>query len=175
MDTSERQALRRLLDREALHELVVGYCRAVDRLDAPAFVALFHADAVVDSGVLRGPPETFAREFVRWVETQARLVFHTVGNEHFVIDGDRARGECYVTAIARLRGAAGEQDVLTVGRYLDRCERRAGVWKIAERRFVLDHSVVLREGLAALPARAASEVRGAFGADDPAHAFWRDG
>lgn len=165
-----------LLAKQALHELIAAYCRAVDRLDEPAFVALFHSDAIIDSGVLRGDPAYFAREFNRWVRLNARVIFHAVTNEWFVIDGVRAIGESYVVALSRVHGDSGERDVLTLGRYFDRFERRNGSWKISERRFVFDHSVTLAEGVAPLPDRdAPSEGRGRFAPHDPIYRFWQKG
>ena len=165
--------LEALLAKQALHELNTAYSRSVDRLDEAAFVALFHVDAIVDSGVLRGEPVYFAREFARWIRRHGRVTSHAITNEWFQIDGDRAVGESYVVAIARLRGDPKESDVLTFGRYFDRFERRDGAWKFAERRFVLDHSVTLSTSAEPLPEPTApSDGRGAFAPDDPIYRFW---
>jgi SnoaL-like domain len=167
------EELERLLTKQHLHELIAAFSRAADRLDGAAMAALFHPDALIDSGVLRGDPEYFASEFVRWVRANARLLFHAVSNQWFKVDGEQAIGETYVTALARLRGASGESDVLTVGRYLDRFERREHVWKFTERRFVLDHSTVLAANLVPLPERELPEPgRGAFAPHDPVFGFW---
>ncbi len=166
-------AIEQLLAKQALHELVTGYSRAVDRLDLAAFVELFHADAVIDSGVVRGAPAYFAQEFDHWVRGHARILFHAVTNEWFRIDGERAIGESYVLAVVRLRGDSGERDMLTVGRYLDRFELRELRWKFSERRFVLDHNITLTDGGAPLiEAAAADGLRGTFGTLDPIYRFW---
>jgi len=166
-------AISRLLIKQTLHELLTGFSRAVDRLDEPAMVALFHPDARIDSGVIRGAPGYFAAKFVRWVRTNARLLFHAVSNEWFQIDGSRAIGESYVVAVSRIRAESGENDVLTVGRYFDRFECRETVWKFSERRFVLDHSTLLAAGQHALPEReSASEGHGRFAPYDPIYRFW---
>jgi hypothetical protein len=96
-----------------------------------------------------------------------------VTNEWFLIDGDRAIGESYVVAVARLRGEMSERDVLTFGRYFDRFERRSGHWKFTERRFVLDHSVTAPE-TAPLPETGSPEGggRGGFAPQDPIYGFW---
>jgi hypothetical protein len=133
-----------LLAKQDLAELCAAYSRAVDRLDEAALVELFHPDAIIDSGVLRGDPQFFAREFAAWVRRHARVVYHAVGNHCFAVDGDKATGESYVIAVARLlEGHDTERDVLTAGRYLDCFERRDGKWRFSERRFVLDHSIAL--------------------------------
>jgi hypothetical protein len=142
--------LQRLLVKQTLHELIAGFSRAADRLDAPAMVALFHPDASIDSGLVRGPPAHFAPEFVRWVREYAHVIFHAVTNECFQIEGSRASGESCVLALSRLNGKLEDRgfdrDVLTAGRYLDRFERRSGEWRFIERRFVLDYSIERRAG-----------------------------
>lgn len=165
--------LETLLAKQALHELNTAYSRSVDRLDEAAFVALFHDDASIDSGVLRGEPVYFAREFARWIRRHGRLTSHAITNEWFLVDGARAIGESYVVAIARLRDEPKESDVLTFGRYFDRFERRDGAWKFSERRFVLDHSVTLSTRAEPLPEPAGpSEGHGAFAPHDPIYRFW---
>ena len=132
--------LEQLLVKQTLHELTARFSRAADRLDAPAMQALFHPDAHIDSGVLQGRPDYFATEFVRWVKQNARVIFHSVSSQLFEIEGTRASGESYVMALARLN-ATPDNDVFTVGRYMDRFEQRAGEWKFTERRFILDYSI----------------------------------
>ena len=165
--------IEHLVAKQELHELCVGYSRAVDRLDEAALVELCHSDAVIDSGVLRGAPDYFAREFSRWVRAYARVICHAVTNEWFLIDGLHAIGESYVIALSRLRGEPLESDVLTFGRYFDRFEQRDGRWKFSERRFVLDHSVKLASTAEPLAESAGSgDGRGAFAPHDPIYRFW---
>jgi hypothetical protein len=168
-----RIQLEALFVKQTLHELNTAYSRAVDRLDEAAFVALFHVDAIIDSGVLCGEPVYFAREFARWIRRHGRLTSHVITNEWFQIEGANAIGESYVVAIARLRGDPKESDVLTFGRYFDRFEQRDGAWKFVDRRFVLDHSVTLSKSAEPLPESAAPGARhGAFAPDDPIYRFW---
>jgi hypothetical protein len=167
--------LERLLAKQALHELITAFSRAVDRLDEPALVDIFHPDAIVDSGVIRGAPAYFAREFVQWVRQHARLVFHAVTNEWFQVSGLDAIGESYVVAASRLYGdGSGERDVMTFGRYLDRFQARDGRWKFLERRFVLDHSVIhpSDSSSAGDPANTSTASHGAFAPFDPICQFW---
>ena len=144
--TAQQRNLEELLIKQNLHELCVDYTHAVDRCDGAALRDLFCPDGVIDSGALRGNPEFFAREFVNWVHRFAKVTFHAVTNERFHISGSEATGESYVVAVARIRSDSGaghstERDVLSVGRYLDRFQKREGVWRFLERRFVLDHEV----------------------------------
>jgi len=173
---SDPDRMRELLAKQDLAELCAAYSRAVDRLDEAAFVELFHPDAVIDSGVLRGDPSHFAREFSAWVRARARVIFHALCQHWFVVDGESARGESYVLAVARLIEPEGrERDVLTAGRYLDRFERRKGRWRFLERRFVVDHSVARGRTEPALPVPPeGADGHGCFGAADPVFSFWRD-
>jgi hypothetical protein len=167
-------AVQILLAKQELTELCAAYSRAVDRLDEAALVELCHPDAVIDSGVLRGDRHFFAREFAAWVRTNARVVFHAVTNHWFIVSGDRAKGESYVIAVARLcESDDTERDVLTAGRYFDRFERRQGSWRFLERRFVLDHSVALGHAAPAMPRLTGNpEGSGGFAPDDPIYRFW---
>lgn len=172
MAAALEQDVLELLSKQSLHELNMGYCRAVDRLDEAAFLALFHDDAMIDSGVVRGAPGPFARRFIEWVRAHARVIVHQITNERFVIDGARARGESSVIAISRLLGAPADSDVLTFGRYLDHFEQRAGAWKFLQRRFVLDHSVAWPCDAALPTAGLSVAARGGYAPDDPSYTFW---
>lgn len=156
--------------RQGLHDLVVTYCRGVDRGDETLLASVFHPDADVFTGMVDGKGPDFARRIVMLVRENLRSCFHSVANEYFEVDGDRAVGETYVLAHTLSLGDDPVQ-TLTGGRYLDRFERRDGRWRIAERRFVSDWSQTqpstmdedeMYEGL----------TRGAWAPDDPAAAFF---
>jgi hypothetical protein len=163
-----------LLSKQALHELIAAYCRAVDRADEEALASLFHPDATVTGGVVNGSGRHFAHEVPKWLRANAKLVFHTVTNEWFVVDGNRAAGESYVLALSTTRSENGDQDTLTGGRYLDRFERREGVWKFVERTFVMDCNI--NQPCTAIYDDAVhppGQMRGAYKPDDPSYRFWR--
>ena len=54
------------------------------------------------------------------------------------MEGDIAFGEIYFQAFHRIVQDGAEQDLFISGRYVDRYERRAGVWKIAHRSELVD-------------------------------------
>jgi hypothetical protein len=58
----------------------------------------------------------------------------------FDVDGDEAFGEVYFQAYHKIMGEAGYEDVIISGRYLDRYEKREGVWKFAYRSERVDWS-----------------------------------
>jgi hypothetical protein len=100
--------------------------------------------------------------------------FHALSNEWFSIDGDTAVGECYVIAVLTTPGGDAAQDMLIGGRYIDRFERRAGTWKIAEHVFMQDWNITQPT-----TARFNDEfygslkLRGGFAPEDPIYAFWK--
>lgn len=129
------------LARVALHDLVMRYCRGVDRRDFALVRSLYWDDAVDRHGAMfEGGPD----EFVAWLPTVMagfELTVHRITNSLFVVDRDEAEGEHY--AIAYHRTAAPDRRELIVGgRYLDRYRRRDGVWKFAMRSLVFDHGDV---------------------------------
>jgi len=131
-----------LLDRVALHDLVMRYCRGCDRRDFALVRSLYHDDAIDGHGAMfKGGPDAF----VAWlaeVTAHWSLTRHVVGNSLFVIDGDHAEGEHYVEAWHRTHGPQ-PQLFIALGRYLDKYERRGGVWKFSYRSLVFDHGHIV--------------------------------
>jgi SnoaL-like domain len=129
--------LQTLLDKQALHELVLSYCRACDRRDFALLRTLYHDDAIDDHGAMfRGSPD----EYVAWlpqVMGQFAATAHLLGNALFVVDGDHAQGELYSVAYHRTHPPQ-ERDIVIGGRYLDRYQRRAGCWRFLRRSLALD-------------------------------------
>lgn len=132
---------QQLLDRVALHDLVMRYCRGCDRRDFALVRSLYHDDAIDDHGsMFTGGPDAF----VAWLPEATApwdLTRHSISNSLFVIDGDRAEGEHYVEAWHRTHGPDARL-VVVLGRYLDRYERRDGVWKFSYRSLVFDHGSI---------------------------------
>jgi SnoaL-like domain len=131
--------IRALLDRQEIVEVLVRFCRGVDRLDPEMIRSCLHDDAIDDHGMFRGGPEELAAYLVASGRSMVATV-HYITNVTLRLDGDRAASEAYVTAMMRMpRSNGGEADHLVLGRYLDRFERRdGGPWLIAERTVVYD-------------------------------------
>lgn len=161
---------QQLLDRVALHDLVMRYCRACDRRDFALVRSLYHDDAVDDHGAMfKGGPDAF----VAWLpEAMAHwdLTRHNIGNSLFVVDGDHAEGEHYVEAWHRTYGPDAKQ-FIALGRYLDRYERRDGLWKFTYRSLVLDHGNIVPVDAAGLERMSKDAPLGRAGRDDPSFAY----
>lgn len=118
-------------------ELVTRLARAIDRCDAPLLASLFHPDATDDHGLFQGT----ASEFIVWVIPLLKTMKqtqHVIGQCLIEVDGDTAAGESYFVAHHTVAGPDGDIFSLAAGRYLDRFERRGGVWKISHRHAVYD-------------------------------------
>ena len=130
-------ACETLLDELAIRNLVMRYCRGCDRRDFALVRSLYHDDAIDEHGsMLRGGPD----EFVAWLPQATapwELTRHEIGNSLIVVGGNVAEGEHYVRAWHRTP-PPDRREFTVHGRYLDRYERRDGVWKFLRRNLVLD-------------------------------------
>ncbi|MEM5451050.1 nuclear transport factor 2 family protein [Paraburkholderia guartelaensis] len=119
-----------LLDKQAILECVHRYCRGVDRMDRELTLSAYHPDGIDDHGAFVGN----AKEFVDWAfayHAEHQLSHHHMVFNHSVeLQGDEAHGETYWLFFGENRV---KPDTLAVGRYIDRFEKRNGVWAIAAR------------------------------------------
>jgi len=170
----ESIAIDAIISRQQIADLTMAYCRGVDRADVALLKSVFHDDSVVVTGVFNGGGHDFATEICRIVTETFTMCFHSIANQWIEVDGDRAIGETYVIAASDF-ACEGGSEMLTGGRYVDRFERRDGVWKIAERNFVLDWNRTDPPTSSAEGMYAALDLRGAWGKADPVYAFWGGG
>lgn len=154
--------------RQALHDLTMTYVTGADRGDAAVMRSAFHPDGRMDTGLADAAIDVYAETMVGRTRSAFRTMFHSITNERYEIAGDRARGECYVSAYA-LTAGDDAQEIMAGGRYLDRFDRRDGVWKISHRLYVQDWRT---SRPAPMPPAPGGMARGGFFPDDPAHAFW---
>ena len=123
-----------LESRHALRDLVSDYCHGFDKHDLPRFMNIWWEDCVWDIGA---PFGSFAgHEGVRSAVTDIlwpfwRETHHLTTNLTLRFDdADHARGECNVDCL----GASMDDQPLMVGAsYLDKFERRNGIWRIKQR------------------------------------------
>lgn len=136
IDANLEQKLRELIDRQAIHDVIVRYCRGVDRMDRAMILSAYHPDAIDDHGLFVGGPEAFADHFMAFHSTLQSATQHIVTNHFCELDGDTAHTETYWLFAAMNR--QGTPLSLGGGRYVDRMERRAGRWAIAQRKCLYD-------------------------------------
>ncbi len=132
--------IRSLRDRADIEDCIQRYCRGADRLDAELLCSAYHPDATDDRG---GAFTGSAAQFTEWLFPFLRTLdgtSHTVCNTLSDIEGDTAHAESYVIFTVWRHARDGEEGFASMGtaRYLDRLERRAGVWGIVHRECMID-------------------------------------
>jgi hypothetical protein len=130
--------LEDVLAEAEIKELHVRYCRANDRLDEALMRSLFHPGAIIE---LHQPFEL--DPFIalwRAVLGRYTVTWHHAANQLVEVDGDVAWAENYTISTHRIAADDNgpERDFVNSGRYIDRVERRGGVWKFVHRTMLVD-------------------------------------
>ena len=130
--------IERILDRQAIADLLTEYCRALDLMDLEAIAKVFTADCRVEYGPeerltshgAAGVAKSLERMW-RWARTS-----HHLSNIQIEFEGaDEARAISYVIAWhERPDGST----ATVLGQYHDRLRRLAEGWRIAERRMLMN-------------------------------------
>lgn len=144
MEKPDRDWLDELASRHEIEQVIFRLARATDRRDPEEIRACYHADACDDHGAFQGSPA----EFAEWVP---KALAPFAATQHFLSpprierDGEVAHCETYCTAhhVFPPSDPGGERDSVMGLRYLDRLERRGGVWRIARRRCVWDYTYIV--------------------------------
>lgn len=134
MDPQLAALVRELADKQQIRELMVAYCRAVDRMDRELLLSCYHPDAIDDHGFFVGGREAFwewASDYHGHAQSAHQ---HIITNHTCTLEGDVAHCETYWM----MAGMDARDGSLTLGggRYIDRVERREGAWRIAVRKCV---------------------------------------
>ncbi|MEL7199829.1 MAG: nuclear transport factor 2 family protein [Pseudomonadota bacterium] len=174
LTNEELKATRELLDKQAIYENVLKYCRGADRLDLELLKDSYWEDGTDDHGAFRGNAHEFC-EFAVQSKGMFKSASHHVGNTQIELLGSQAKVETYFLSVQVMEApdANGEQFWQLGGRYKDLYEKRAGQWKILHRTCIWDWSQFQdsrpewsKFGLDSSP------NRGAFAPDDPIYASW---
>ena len=129
--------LEQLLDRQDILDCLIRFSRGMDRLDRELFLTAFHSDAVIAAGPFVGSPVALYEWASKLHDQGQRATHHNLLNHTCEISGDVAHTETYYLFVGRNRD---ETNWLAGGRYIDRLERRNGVWKIALRTNAIEWS-----------------------------------
>lgn len=134
------ETLRRIVDRQAMTDVLIEYCTALDRMDLSRLAALFTHDCVVEYG-----PEEWLRSrgrealerslarMWRWSRTS-----HHLSNVQIDFHGD---DEAFVRSYVHAWHERSDGSSATIlGQYHDRFVRADEGWRIAERRMVMNGS-----------------------------------
>lgn len=158
--TVSELSISALLDKQAITELLETYARAIDTGDEGLLRAVFHPESQHNHGFVGpssdpdapskdGAPGDFVGFALAYLKGFSRS-HHQLGNPLIEISGNSAQSECYFTAhqLMRAKGdpqapanAADTETLIAVGgRYIDKLEKRDGVWKIIQRSGDIDWS-----------------------------------
>lgn len=147
MPPRDPERLDELLDKQEVYDVLVRYCRGIDRTDEELVRSCYHTDAYDDHGMFQGPAADFAAYAVENLRTMQRTM-HCIHNVAISIVGSSAASEAYCIAYHRMTSRDGSEADHVVGiRYVDRFERRdGGPWLIAHRTVVYEWSRIDRVG-----------------------------
>lgn len=140
-ERADREArLDALLDRQEIFDCLLRMCRGSDRFDRDLFVSSCHPDAVLSAGPFVGNAEEMYAWSSRLQADNYRTTMHKLLNFNCEIDGDVAHAETYYMFVAAL---GEESNLLSGGRYVDRFERRDGVWGLVLRNNLMEWSSIV--------------------------------
>lgn len=127
-----KAAVRELVDRQAITELIHTYCECFDRNDPDGVAELFTPDAIIDYNP--DTPNITGAELASTIAIGLRDTFaatsHHISNVMITFEGSAAaRSLCYVDAWHRYHN--GSPDAFLWGRYLHRYRRTGEGWRIS--------------------------------------------
>jgi len=131
-----RRELRWVKDRIEILDCVANQARGHDRHDVELMTRVYHADGVDEHGAVVNEGLAYGEWANRMHEGGFLDHLHNIATHTCEIDGDVAHCESYV--IGTMRPRDDRTIALMGGRYLDRLERREGVWRIALRRCTIE-------------------------------------
>lgn len=160
------EAVQQLLDKQSITELVLRYCRYVDRRDYQSLKGLYHDEAIDDhSGMFYGSGD----DYVKWLEAVLPALYstsHQVFNHFIVVKGDEAEGEVYCQAFHQ--DEQGNAFVIG-GRYLDQYTKANGHWQFMHRKTVFDW----QQNFTASDSGLEQPVNGGHGGQDPSDRYFK--
>jgi SnoaL-like domain len=161
-----------IADRLAIAETLALYCRGIDRCDAAQLAAVFTPDARIDYGDgAKTPAETIPGLMAGL--GAMRLTQHNIANTVIRFAETTAQAETHCVAFHLIPAPDGDIELVVGGRYLDRLEKHAGRWLIAERRYIMDWNRTAPSTMQTSGGLFDTlQRRGARGVEDPSAAWW---
>ncbi len=135
---SIEQRLRRLEDRDEIHQLFVDYGQYLDAGDFASYADLFAADGEVRLGPMGSAQ---GRDQIKALMERALAgvigtSYHLITSPRVQIDGDTATSEVMWTVVQR--GPDGAPVLAMIGRHRDELVREDGRWRFRLRRGYVD-------------------------------------
>jgi 3-phenylpropionate/cinnamic acid dioxygenase small subunit len=135
--TIAMDGLQALLDRAAIHDLIMRYARGVDRRDLDLVASCFAADAAYDGALGRGGIDVVLAA-LRERMPRYRTTMHFLTNPLIEVQGDVAACETYALVYHRLENDDDVEDFIVGVRYVDELARRSEGWRIVRRRTAME-------------------------------------
>lgn len=137
MDTMP-QALRDLVEKQAIYENLMRYVRGQDRKELELMKSAYWPDGTDNHGSFVGNGHEFCESAYNGQKTIGHSAIHHCSNVLIELQGEQAKCESaflYVmihpkTKITKFLG----------GRYRDLCEKRNGEWRILRRLCIFDYA-----------------------------------
>jgi hypothetical protein len=132
--------LQRLLDIQAIRDVVLRYARGIDRVDRELVRDCYWPEATDEHGSFFGTRD----EYVAWVFDRLLpryvMTMHFLGNILVEVEAgaELARCETYGVAYHRVDSTKVEHNLRTGFRYVDDFAKRDGQWRIARRTCTLE-------------------------------------
>ncbi|MGE0386664.1 MAG: nuclear transport factor 2 family protein [Gammaproteobacteria bacterium] len=134
---SDSAALRELLDRVAIDELINRYYHGLDTRDYALFETVFAPDAVFTAHTVDGTshPQHGREAIIRALHgvEPFTVSHHGVRNRMVTLDGDRARGNIYAMDALAYDPGSGMRVRFHGLRYIDEYARTDAGWRITRR------------------------------------------
>jgi len=173
MSASRDEMIDLMLAEREIRNIAHTCSHYVDRGNIPALRELFHPDAIAEYGFNKSKTVDEFLEHFTIQRPQLSGVQHHVTTVAIKVDGDYAEAENYAIAHCNIEEDDGLKTFVIGGRYLDKYERRDGVWKISHRLGLEDWSVKVTA-----PPKRSNELVGqipigGIGEADPGYSFFR--
>ena len=131
--TTRDPAVQELLDKQAIREVLMRYCRGVDRCDAALISSAYHPDSIDNHSSRIFTGDEVGAGIAEWVGSSSKRSTHQITNQSITVGGDTAGCESYYVCFQLEDHDGSERMLQAIGRYIDRLERRGGEWRIAQR------------------------------------------
>jgi ketosteroid isomerase-like protein len=131
--------LETLKAKDEIRDLVLLYCRGIDRKDVDLLHSLYTEDSMdLHGDFFQGSGKDYV-DFYDQSKWQVPYLGHHVCNHLISVDGNEAHGEVYALGIHIVSDGKGGfmEDIICV-RYLDNYRKENGQWRFAKRNVVFD-------------------------------------
>jgi hypothetical protein len=135
---ADADANQQLADQLAIRDVLMRYCRSMDRMDRALGLSVWHPDGTANYADMY---EGTGAGFIDWVFLAHQGMLrhsHQITNVLVEVNGDHAVSEAYVTVVLWSMPVESPTEIISRGRYLDRWSKRDGRWAIDHREYVTD-------------------------------------